>query len=1114
MCGKSFLLTSFVFMLSLAVGVAFGGVDYAEPEGGWAYIYTGDAAAPGADYTALDGTWTHDNGSDSWDESEIGSGLPGGVNALSEAGVNFVRLQETGDPRDYGGSDPSNRKIYFGHSITDELPVDVADSILDNGVTISFRARLSTIPPLDDLHPDGGGGISPWPAEGDGYVIHDGGKGNFGICQANPTNTISFCLALTSDDNELESNGLVMNKLNGTSPSGDVDIQGDEPGTLYILPIEDLTIWHEFWINIQADNSGQGTHVVTIYNDGDASTPSIFNVTAGSSSDLTGTCLALGVGATPQSGAVDVDFFAYKEGIIAPVPSDPNKPRVITPPNGATVKLSEATPFAWIAGESAVQHDIYFGINENDVNDANITDTSGIYQGRQDLVIFTPSEALELGNKYYWRIDEVEADGKIYKGDVWSFTILDHIVIDDFEDYDSGENQIWFAWHDGLGYGEPAVPPYFPGNGTGAAVGDETTNSFTEETIVHSGKQSMPYWYNNNKEGFLKYSESTKTLNKNRNWTEQGVKALTLWFRGYPPFLGGFTEAPAGTYTMTAEGTDIWGTSDEFHFAWQELSGAGSIIAKVESVQDTDPWAKAGVMIRDTLDPDSTHGMVAITPGNGVWFGRRTTTGNASESDNQPGLTAPYWLKAERTSGGFIRAYYSTDGISWTQLGSSVVVTMNLPMYIGLAVTSHNSGVACEAVFSNVTSDGVGPWTNQDIGLSSNEPEKMYVSISNNNGTTGTVYYDDNDNVDPNATLKDTWTEWNIDLKDFADQGVNLTDVNNISIGFGDKENPQAGGSGKMYIDDIRLYQPRYVPDKVEPLEADFNDDGIVDYRDLEIMVDDWLDGDLTRPGPLLVHYKFDEGEGTVAADSSGQGSDGTLSGTATWAPEGKMGAAASFEGGVGEVRGNSPYLNRLDAISFGAWIKSNVIDTDAGFIIFADPAGNDQRGIRYDLAGGNGGATNVIKYGVATEEGSYEIESAANVQTTEWQHVMVTWNSGEATKLYINGVLDTPTSDDDIIGGTTTGYTAVIVGRGGKDTAGSWDGLVDDFRVYEVALTAQEVQTVMNGGDLSVEDTYVPLTSPANIYDEEPINFKKVNFKDFALLADEWLQELLWPEW
>ena len=1118
MCGKSFYLAFFVFVLSLTAGIAMAGIDYGDPDGGWTYIYTGDAAAPGADFTALDGTWDHDNGSDQWDESEIGTGMPGGVSVLTESADTFARLQDTGDPRDHGQSDPTNRKLYFSHRMSDDgIDSATGNTILDDGVTISFRARLATTPPLDDLYGNGGSPTGPWPAEGNGYAIHHGGKGNFCVHQgeAEADGQIAFSMILAGDEEggtkNPDRNGLCMPNLNGNSISGDIDIEGNDDGTLNLLDIEDLTIWHEFWITIEADATNTGTHLVKIYMDG-STTATEFIVTASNEAENAedGPNIGLGMGSTSSHGAFDVDFFAYKPGIIPPAPSNPDKARAITPAPGSTVTLADAAPLAWKAGESAAQHDVYFGTVEEDVNNADISDATSIYQGRKNLVLYTPAEALELGGAYYWRIDEVEADGvTLHKGDVWSFTILDHIIIDNFEDYDTGDNQIWYAWHDGLGYGEPAVPPFFAGNATGAAIGDETTNSFAEETIVHGGRKSIPYWYNNNKQGFLKYSEATNTLTDARDWTEQGVKALSLWFRGFPAFLGGFTEAPTGTYTMTAEGADISGASDQFHFAWQELTGAGSIVAKVESVQDTDPGAKAGVMIRDSLDADSAHGIVAVTPGNGVWFGRRITAGGNTDSDSQADLTAPYWVKLERTIGGLVRASYSADGSTWTQLGSSIVVNMNIPMYIGMAVTSNNPGVACEARFSNVTSNGVGPWSNQDIGLRSNEAASMYVEIANNNGATGIVYHDN-----PDATLINSWTEWNIDLKDFSDQGVNLTDINSISIGFGDKANPQAGGSGKMFIDDISLYRPRYVPDKVVPLAADFTDDGIVNFNDLEIMMGDWLMGDLTRQGPLLVHYKLDAGAGTVAADSSGQGSDGTFSGTATWAAAGKMGAAASFDGGVGEVRGTSPYLNGLDAMSFGAWIKSNVVDTDSGVIIFADPAGNDQRDIRYDLAGGTGGGTNVIKYGVATEEGSHENESAGNVQTTQWQHVMVTWTSGEVAKLYINGVLDTSTAEADVIGGTTTGYTDVIVGRGGKDTDGSWDGLVDDVRVYEIALTAQQVQTVMNGGDLPVVDTYVPLTSPANISDDEPANSKSVNFKDLAVLADEWLQQLIWPAW
>jgi hypothetical protein len=120
----------------------------------------------------------------------------------------------------------------------------------------------------------------------------------------------------------------------------------------------------------------------------------------------------------------------------------------------------------------------------------------------------------------------------------------------------------------------------------------------------------------------------------------------------------------------------------------------------------------------------------------------------------------------------------------------------------------------------------------------------MYVAIANNTGTPAVVYWEDPDDPEAIPTQIDAWTEWNIDLKDFADKGINLADVNSIAIGFGDRDNPQPGGAGKMYFDDIRLYRPRFIPRKGTPIVADFNNDGIVDFGDLEIMTGEWLAGD------------------------------------------------------------------------------------------------------------------------------------------------------------------------------------------------------------------------------------------------------------------------------
>jgi hypothetical protein len=263
---------------------------------------------------------------------------------------------------------------------------------------------------------------------------------------------------------------------------------------------------------------------------------------------------------------------------------------------------------------------------------------------------------------------------------------------------------------------------------------------------------------------------------------------------------------------MTASGEDIWGNSDQFHFAWKEVSGAASIVAKVESVQNTQEFAKAGVMIRGTLEADSANAALLVTPENGVRFQFRSTAGGITDRFFEEGITAPQWVKLERTVGGLVRAYYSADGNTWTQLDVTSVM-MSTPMYIGLALTSHDTALTCEAKFSNVTSDGTGQWVNQDIGMLSNEAEPMYVSVEDGTGTSATVYHDDS-----NAALIDTWTQWNIDLQEFSDAGVVLTDVSSLSIGFGDADNPQPGRSGLVFFDDIRLYLR--LPPEPEPESA------------------------------------------------------------------------------------------------------------------------------------------------------------------------------------------------------------------------------------------------------------------------------------------------------
>jgi hypothetical protein len=274
-------------------------------------------------------------------------------------------------------------------------------------------------------------------------------------------------------------------------------------------------------------------------------------------------------------------------------------------------------------------------------------------------------------------------------------------------------------------------------------------------------------------------------------------------------------EAPEGTYTIKSTGTDIWGTADEFHFAYKEVtSGACSIIVKVESLDpNAEGDTKAGVMIRDSLDPNSSNAALTLTPDlvKGLRFQYRINTGGTTQrgstadpnADLDPNAYAPYWLKLERSSGGIIRAFRSPDGssTSWKQFDLKVP-SMRMPIYIGLVVTSHNATKVYEAKFSNVSFSTAAltaqAWKDCDVGIKSNEIEPMYVAVNDK-----AVY-----NEDQNAVLINQWTEWSIPLKKFTDLGVNLTGVNSLSIGLGNKSSTQSGGEGTIYIDDIRLYRP------------------------------------------------------------------------------------------------------------------------------------------------------------------------------------------------------------------------------------------------------------------------------------------------------------------
>lgn len=203
-------------------------------------------------------------------------------------------------------------------------------------------------------------------------------------------------------------------------------------------------------------------------------------------------------------------------------------------PYDGAIDTAHDSPLAWTSGAYTAEHDVYFGADQEAVINADPNDPN-VYQGRLALNVtaYEPGD-LEWNTTYYWRVDEInepESWSPIV-GSVWSFTTAGFLVIDDFELYtdnvDANE-AVFQSWLDGFGFGAPDMPPYFAGNGTGSAVG-YWKPPYTEQTIVHGGRQSMPLDYDNVREP--RYSQAGRTWATPRDWTVNGMDTLQVFVRG------------------------------------------------------------------------------------------------------------------------------------------------------------------------------------------------------------------------------------------------------------------------------------------------------------------------------------------------------------------------------------------------------------------------------------------------------------------------------------------------------------------------------------------------------------------------------------------------------
>ncbi len=381
-------------------------------------------------------------------------------------------------------------------------------------------------------------------------------------------------------------------------------------------------------------------------------------------------------------------------------------------------------------------------------------------------------------------------------------------------------------------------------------------------------------------------------------------------------------------------------------------------------------------------------------------------------------------------------------------------------------------------------------------GRTDNTVSQMYLVLNDGNSETVVPYPGD-----ANDVKKETWLPWRIDIQELQD--IDLSNIESISIGFyADAGNPSGGGTGTVYFDDIRLYSSRCLEENMSG--ADFNGDCLVNFEDLEEMAFSWLDSGyniypVAAPNAPVAWYEFEY----YANDSAGN-AHGRTRGKPSYT-QGVYGKAISF-GGYKDAVEITDAANLFSKISTAITIAFWQYGTDS-------PHHTDTLFCSNYTYGGDGPAI-AINLGCWRQPGEYNWDcgspwsfenrlSGNHRYASEW---MGRWNHWAFTKdvkagmmkIYLNGVLyDSRTGTNSPI----SGITSFEIGSGWY---GGYDGMIDDFRIYDYALTQPEIAYVATNGTGIFDQR---LLTPTDLNGDN-----KIDFTDFALLADHWLENQIWP--